>query len=588
MRLLFLQLPRLDPDVTSPGENLMPAAACLRAALERSSETPHWEIVETPPCQNELADAALADHVAALRPDALSATCYLWNVERTLHLLRRIKKRLPALKIVLGGPDIASEHPLLPETSDPRPATRGSSHLNPEPRTLKPFPADALVVGEGETVFPAVLRFFRTGRVPDFRGVSWRTAGGAFAEGARERPVRPLHELLPAPDHPINRPDVFGMAYLETNRGCPMRCAFCCYNIRRTTTTCLPPDEVAARIRILRGRGAKEIRLIDPTFNAHPRFDEILDVLTRENRDRKLAFFVEIRADTLTDDQARRLAAAGVAEAEVGIQSTDPAVLRILNRPLNADRVLRGIEALLRHGIKPTLDFMYALPAQDEQDIQRSLDWLTRFGDSIHPQFLPTLLLPGTELRDRARELGIRAQRLPPYRVQATDKLSARQLAKIEAWANERLGGFDSPTQRFVGVRLPDLFPARIRLDDARHATFDARQGWKNRQAVILAGENLFARRDAIAHLIRDCVRTEPHILWQFVLEPAEEEPLDLFDFLIAAFAKLPGHWLDRLVSPPGERRLCARRLFVKLPRGKRFDPSWVDDVEELLAAHFH
>ena len=450
-QIIFLQLPRLDPDITSPGENLMPAAACLRAALERSPEAKHWEVIDTTAGQNTDADAALVDQIAGLQPDALSATCYLWNIERTLHLLKLLKKRLPALKIVIGGPDIAANHPLL--------LCPPSSVLRPR----KALPADAWVIGEGETVFPAVLRFFRTGQAPAFHGVAWRTADGTFAEGTRKRPVKPLQDLLPAPDHPINRPDAFGMAYLETNRGCPMRCAFCCYNLRRSTTTCLPPEEVATRIRILRARGAKEIRLVDPTFNAHPRFDEILEVMTRENSDRAIAFFVEIRADTLTDEQARRLALAGVAEAEVGIQSTDPKVLKIIHRPLNADRVLRGIEALLRHGIKPTLDFMYALPAQDENDIGRSLDWLARFGDAIHPQFLPTLLLPGTELRDRAQELGIRAQRLPPYRVQSTDTLSARQLAKIEAWANERLGGFDSPTQRFVGVRLPDLFPSRMR-----------------------------------------------------------------------------------------------------------------------------
>ncbi len=577
MRLLFIQLPRLDPDVTSPGENLMPAAACLRAALERSPEAKHWETVKTPVRQNTDADAALAGQITALRPDALSATCYLWNIERTLHLLKLLKNRLPGLKIVIGGPDIALKHPLLPEVNDARHATIDAR-----------FPADTMVVGEGETVFPAVLRYFRSGRAPDFQGVSWRGTDGTFASGSRPRPVKPLQELLPAPDHPINRPDAFGMAYLETNRGCPMRCAFCCYNLRRSTTTSLPPDEVSVRIRILRERGAKEIRLVDPTFNAHPRFDEILRVMTAENRDRSIAFFVELRADTLTDDQARRLAQAGVAEAEVGIQSTDPNVLKILHRPLHAGRVLRGIEALLRHDIKPTLDFMYALPAQDEQDIQRSLDWLTRFGDAIHPQFLPTLLLPGTELRDRADELGIRAQRLPPYRVQSTGTLSARQLANIESWANKRLGGFDSPTRRFVGTRLPDLFPTRIRVGDTRLTTFDTRQGWNNRQAVILAGDNLFVQREALAALVRRCVQAEPHILWQFVLEPEEDEPLDLFDFLIAAFAKLPGHWLDRLVSPPGQKRLCARRLFVKLPRGKKFDPGWIEAVESLLSARFH
>jgi radical SAM superfamily enzyme YgiQ (UPF0313 family) len=263
------------------------------------------------------------------------------------------------------------------------------------------------------------------------------------------------------------------MAYLETNRGCPLHCAFCCYNIRWTTATCLPPEEVAARIRILRQRGAKEIRLVDPTFNANPRFDEVIEAMTRENSDRKIAVFGEIRAATLTDDQARRLADAGVAEAEVGVQSTDPAVLRILHRPLNEAHVMRGIEALLRHGIRPTLDFMYALPAQDEHDIARSLDWLARFGDAIFPQFLPTLLLPGTELRDRAAELGLRAQRLPPYRVQATDKLSARQLAAVEAQANEGSAGSTRPpdASSVYGCQTCSRRESAWTTLDARHST---------------------------------------------------------------------------------------------------------------------
>jgi hypothetical protein len=71
------------------------------------------------------------------------------------------------------------------------------------------------------------------------------------------------------------------------------------------------------------------------------------------------------------------------------------------------------------------------------------------------------LLLPGTELRDRADELGLVAQRLPPYRVVATDRLRARDLRAVEQEAARRLGGFDSPTRRFAGCTLPDLFADR-------------------------------------------------------------------------------------------------------------------------------
>ena len=571
LRLLFLQLPRLDPDVTSPGENVMSAAACLRAALERSPEGAHWTFIETPDAQDGDSDSALLDRITDLNPDVLSATCYLWNIERTLFFLRLLKKRMPTLRIAIGGPDIATNHPLLPPKK-------------------QDCTADALVIGEGETVFPSILSFFRTGQVPNFKNVSWRNQDGTWAIGTKSRQVQPLRDLLPAPDHPINHPNASGMAYLETSRGCPMHCAFCCYNIRRTTTSCLPPEDVEKRIRILRSRGTKEIRLTDPTFNANPRFDEIIDVMVRENADHGIAFFVEIRADTLTDDQAKRLAQAGVTEAEVGVQSTDPQVLKLIHRPLSLSNLIRGIEALIRHGIRPTLDFMYALPGQDPDDIQRSLDWFAHFGEKVYPQFLPTLLLPGTELRDRADELGLRAQRLPPYRILSTDKLSTRQLAQIEAWATERLGGFDSPTQRFVGVRLPDLFSARLKIRLSPHPVISdiPLAATANRQALMIAGTDLFSQRKKLAEIIRQSVLREPHILWQFVLEPTDEEPLDLLEHLIDVFKKMPDHWLDRLVSIPGTHQFSARRLFVKIPRGSQFDSSWIEEAEACLAEHFH
>jgi hypothetical protein len=369
------------------------------------------------------------------------------------------------------------------------------------------------------------------------------------------------------------------MAYLETNRGCPLRCAFCCYNLKRRGWSSLPPAETARRIRVLRRRGAREIRLVDPTFNAHRRFRATLAAMRRANADRRVRFFVEVRADTLTAADAAALAAANVTEAEVGVQSTDAAVLRRIHRPARLQAVRRGIELLQKHGIKPTIDFMYGLPGQGEDDLSRCLAWLQDF-PKAHQQFLPTLLLPGTELRQRSRELGLRGQALPPYRVLATDRLSPRRLAAIEAEAERRIGGFDSPTRVFVGRRLPGLFPERVRgLEE---------WGCSNRRAAIFAGAGLFARRQDITCWMRAAVRREPDILWQFVFAPQSEEPLDLLFAAIAAVRKMPGHWLDRMVSPAGTRRLAARRVLMLLPRGRKFDPGWRAAVDGLLASVFH
>lgn len=566
----------------------MLAAACLQSSLERSSEGGRWVTLPTPAAQDTADNASLLASILALDPDVIGATLYLWNIERTLRLLAAIRRARPAVRTVVGGPEVSHEHPLL------FPASRAMRPRRPHVATG----VDVAVVGEGEAVFPSILASLRRGASTGWRSVAWRR-NGRFFWGNSPPPVRPLAELLPPADHPVYRPDASGMAYLETNRGCPMRCAFCCYNLRRRGWSSLSPSEIGRRIRILRDRGTREIRLVDPTFNAHPQFRRVLGAFCRANADRKLRFFVELRADTLTEQDARRLAQANVCEAEVGVQSTDPNVLRTIRRPTRIDRVLAGIERLQRQGIQPTIDFLYGLPGQGPDDIERSLSLLARF-PRAHPQFLPLLLLPGTELRDRCSELGLRAQRLPPYRVQSTDRLSARQLQSAEAAAIEELGGFDSPTRRFVGNRLPDLFPERVRVTVGPNGNLSAadrgfragsapgQQKTSNRRAVFLAGDNLFASRTSLASWIREAVASEPDMLWQFVLVPSSEEPIDLLEGLVGVLRRLPSHWLDRLVSPPGTHRLAARRLLVQLPRGRVFDAEWREAAESLLAGISH
>lgn len=563
-RLLLLQLPRLDPDVTTAGENVMLAAGGLKRALAGSVEGRHWEVLATPAAQDVADNAGLLSAVERLEPHAIGATLYLWNVERTLRLLGALRRRQPGLRTIVGGPEVSADHPLL---------TRAAGRV-----------VDVAVVGEGEAVLPDVLAAWRRGGSTAWANVGW-SHGRRFRWGHLPPPMRPLADVLPHPNDPCCGPDAQGMAYIETSRGCPMRCAFCCYSLRRRQWTGLSAAEVEQRIRRLRRRGTREIRLVDPTFNAHPRFRSILDALCRANRDRGVRFFAELRADTLTEEDAAKLAEANVVEAEVGVQSTDPVVLRAVHRPTDLERTLAGIERLQRHGNKPTIDFMYGLPRQGMDDIRRALATLQRFPDA-HQQFLPTLLLPGTELRGRARELGLRAQRLPPYRVLSTRRLPARRLAQVERMAEEALGGFDSPTRRFVGARLLDLFKDRQTIDLAQ--PLPPLASGANRRCLIFRGGDLFARRADMADCIRMTVRREPDVLWQYVLEVSDEEPLDLLDNLTTVIRRLPSHWLDRLVSPPGIRRLSARRLFVRLPGGRAFDQEWIEAAEELLRGVFH
>lgn len=563
--LLFLQLPQLDNDVRGRHENVPLAAAYLRHALERTPEGRHWICREIPAQADRLDDRALLRLIARLRPDAISATLYLWNVERTLALLARARDILPHIRIVVGGPEVAPDHPFLMESGIP----------------------DAAVYGEGEPVFPHILRALRTGRRTDFTNVAWRQRG-SYAWGAQPPPAFNLAADLPPPRHRAWRPDAHGMAYLESTRGCPLRCAFCCYGHRRTRITSLPAQEVIQRVRILRARGAREIRFIDPTFNAHPEFDTIIAGLARLNRDRKLEFFCELRAETLGAAQARRLASANFREIEVGMQSRNPETLRTIRRPTNLANLDRGISRLTRAGVRVTVDLMYGLPAQSLADIRAMIRWAAK-QHGINMQCLQTLLLPGTELRERRRELALAASDAPPYAVQSTGALRAEDIRAAERLVRKTLGmQMDCPTRRFVARELPDLFaeqvPARVSVSGASPSRV---LGKSNRRALIIRGARLFERREGIARLIREALRQEPHILWQFVLEPEAEEPLDLLDQLAGIIHAHAPHVLDRFIAMHSPDKRTSRRLMIRLRADRRYDRGWQDAAEEVLRARF-
>ena len=88
--------------------------------------------------------------------------------------------------------------------------------------------------------------------------------------------------------------------------------------------------------------------------------------------------------------------------------------------------------------------------------------------------------------------------------------------------------------------------------------------------------------------MIREAVRNEPNILWQFVLAPSNEEPLDLIDLLAEELRHAPGHLNDRWIRFETGGRMATRRLFILLDKGRRYDADWIRASEMLLRSFFY
>jgi hypothetical protein len=255
------------------------------------------------------------------------------------------------------------------------------------------------------------------------------------------------------------------------------------------------------------------------------------------------------------------------------VQSTDPKVLRAIRRPANIEQVERGIRLLTGAGVQVTLDLMYGLPEQILDDVLRSIEWARSLGPNITIQCMQTLLLPGTDLREQAEQYGMQAMPLPPYGVFSTSTMPEDDMRRIEALLHDSADmPADPVTARFTGHRLAGLFKERAGL---------------NRRAVMFRGSDLSARLKEISRTIEEAIAGEPDTLWQFVLCPEREEPLELLETLIATIKKQPPHLLDRYASAELFGQIASRRLFVRLEKGRKYDAVWCEQVEELLGNHF-
>ncbi|MBN1627093.1 MAG: cobalamin-dependent protein, partial [Deltaproteobacteria bacterium] len=151
-RILFLQLPRLENSNSDEEENIPLAGFYLADSLKHADMGYDYAFRFLNPDEESLDDAHILDLIAAWEPDAVCATLYLWNVERSLSILKRLKIRCPDTGIICGGPETAADHPFL----------------------FKEPIADAVVVGEGERLLPGMLSCLQKGERPDYRQVAWK------------------------------------------------------------------------------------------------------------------------------------------------------------------------------------------------------------------------------------------------------------------------------------------------------------------------------------------------------------------------------------------------------------------------------
>src|SRR5438132_6411274 len=113
-RFRLVQLPVPPPAALASTGNVPLAAGALGVSARVHGLTSRLSVDVVPPSTTDiLGDALLAEGVSRDEPEFLGLSLYLWNVERSLHLAREVKRRSPRTRVIVGGPEVSSDHPFV-------------------------------------------------------------------------------------------------------------------------------------------------------------------------------------------------------------------------------------------------------------------------------------------------------------------------------------------------------------------------------------------------------------------------------------------------------------------------------------------
>ncbi|MDI3419570.1 B12-binding domain-containing radical SAM protein [Streptomyces luteolus] len=335
--------------------------------------------------------------LAALHdPLVVAFTVYFWNRAQSLELARRIRRRWPACRIVVGGNDV--------------------SHQQDALFAEAPW-VDVLVHGEGELRFVELLRSFLHDDegLASIDGITYWSGTGADRRPFSTRPAARIVDLatVPSPLSVYADTELSGTTLLvyETNRGCPYSCAFCYWGgATNSKVRQFPMERVAADLeRAVRLAGPNMmLALADANFGILPRDVEIARMLVDlcDRHGKKVDFFVTWAKNSNKRilEMAALLRDGGLlAPVTLSTQSFSPTVLDLAQRSnIRLDNFRRLQSEFRDLGIPTYTDLIWGMPGETYESFLAGVEETLAAGGS--PVIFPLLLLNNTDYtRERFR-----------------------------------------------------------------------------------------------------------------------------------------------------------------------------------------
>ncbi|WP_317855798.1 B12-binding domain-containing radical SAM protein [Chakrabartyella piscis] len=358
---------------------------------------------------NNQEDEILAD-LYGYQPDVICFSCYIWNINMICSLARNLKKIMPNVKIVCGGPEVSYESEALLEK-------------NPS--------IDAIIRGEGEEAFKQMVSAFVNGTsLREINGMSLREGDTILSTPPStalclDKLPFPYDENLTGLDHRI--------LYYETQRGCPFNCQFCLSSVEKGVRF-VSLEKVFGQLDFFLERNVKQVKFVDRSYNCNKKHSHGIWKYLMEHDNGITNFHMEIEAHLVDDETIELLRGArpNLFQFEIGIQSTNEETLKAVQRNGDFAELKHRILQIKELGnIHVHVDLIAGLPYEGYESFRKSFNDVFDLGaQQLQMGFLKVLKGSGLHRDSEKYNIGYRED--GPYEVLYTNDISYGELIRLK------------------------------------------------------------------------------------------------------------------------------------------------------------
>jgi len=356
----------IPPSIFLLDERVFVSLGVLKVAAVLEQAGQKVELLDLSGIENY--EDALADHLKTTQAKIFGITSTTPQMPAVSKIARRIRKDVPTIRIILGGPHITLVHSAFKTEKSPGRATQAFAAMQ------KLF--DVIVVGDGEeAIFPAISE-----DPPKIVEANDRKSILFLNNKKLEDSPYPARHLVALETYHYKIEEDRATSIIA-QLGCPFECGFCggrqapMLRHIRTRSSKSIIDELE---KIHEDYGFTGFMFYDDELNVNPKMVELMNeiYMLQERLGVKFKLRGFVKAELFNDAQAEAMARAGFGWLLTGFESGAPRILTNINKKATRDDNTNAVETAKRHGMKVKALMSIGHPGESKETILQTRDWL--------------------------------------------------------------------------------------------------------------------------------------------------------------------------------------------------------------------